>query len=161
MSRINLNCIFGCLLRNAQQEEASTSYSKPHWLTAYHYMHLTISSSTRKGTSFFTLECDTVTESPNKHIDQQHELESDPNPTVDPAQDNGNDHNQQLLFGLWYLMPIGDQIWLSSSALIYLDPWANCSCCQENITTCCNLACNRPLFNLSAIEFHEQLLCFT
>ena len=56
-------------------------------------MHLTISLSTRKVTLFFALECETVTESPIKDIDQLTELESDLTPTVEPAQDNGNDGN--------------------------------------------------------------------
>ena len=93
MSHINLNCICGCLPRNAQQEEASTSSPKPLSLIHYHYMHLTISLSTCKVTLFFALECETVTESPIKDIDQLTELESDLTPTVEPAQDNGNDGN--------------------------------------------------------------------
>ena len=56
-------------------------------------MHLTISLSTRKVTLFFDLECETVTELPIKDIDQQTELESDLTPTVEPAQDDGNDGN--------------------------------------------------------------------
>ena len=54
-------------------------------------MHLTISLSTCTLTLFFALECETVTESPIKDIDQLTELESDLTPTVEPAQDYGND----------------------------------------------------------------------
>ena len=54
-------------------------------------MHLTISLSTRK--ERYYLFCETVTESPIKDIDQLTELESDLTPTVDPAQDYGNDGN--------------------------------------------------------------------
>ena len=93
MSHKYLNCIYGCLPRNAQQEEAYTSSSKPLWLIHYHYMHLTISLSTCTLTLFSAVECETVTESPIKDLDQQTELESDLNPTVEPAQDNGNDSN--------------------------------------------------------------------
>ena len=95
MSHINLNCISVCLPRNAQQEEASASSPKPLWLIHYHCMHLTISLSTCtcKVTLFFALECETVTELPIKDIDQQTELESDLTPTVEPAQDDGNDGN--------------------------------------------------------------------
>ena len=56
-------------------------------------MHLTISLSTRKVTLSYALECEKWTESPIKDIDQLTELESDITPTVEPAQDNGNDGN--------------------------------------------------------------------